>query len=193
VADPSEHDRQQSGGRGGRDGGIPVFRALAVLILFVAATVLILGEIHPGGTAATTATSTPTTTATTATTKPAAKHSASTTTTTIPPSKVVVMVANGSEVNGAAAAVTAKLRPGGWDLLTPTNAATSVTATQIYYVAGYEKSAIAIATSLQLPTSVVAPYTTAAPITSIGSALVAVVVGPDLADKASTTTTTAAG
>jgi cytoskeletal protein RodZ len=191
VADPSEHDRQQSGGRGGRSGGFPVFRALIVLIVFVAATVLILGEIHPGGTAATKATSTPTTTATTPTTKPKTKHSATTTTTTIPPSKVVVMVANGSEVNGAAAAVTAELRPAGWDLLTPTNAATSVTATQIYYVAGYEKSADAIATSLQLPTSVVAPYTTAAPITSLGSALVAVVVGPDLADKTSTTTTTA--
>ena len=154
---------------------------------------LILGEIHPGSTGATKATSTPTTTATTPTTKPKAKHSGSTTTTTIPPSKVVVMVANGSEVNGAAAAVTAELRPGGWDLLAPTNAATSVTATQIYYVAGYEKSADAIATSLHLPTSVVAPYTTAAPVTSIGSALVAVVVGPDLADKISTTTTTTAG
>jgi hypothetical protein len=163
-----------------------VFRALIVLILFVAATVLVLGEIHSPATKTAPATTTPGT----PTTKPKAHHS-TTTTTTIPPSKVAVVVANGSEVNGAAAAVTAELRPGGWNLLAPTNAATSVTSTQVFYLAGYEKPADTVAATLKVPASSVLPYTTNAPISSIGSAMIAVVVGPNLADKSANTTTTA--
>jgi hypothetical protein len=160
---------------------------LIVLVVFVAVTVLALSKLHPSTTGATNA---PASGSTTSTTTAHSTHPTTPTTTTIPPSTVPVVVYNGSDVNGAAAAVTAQLQPGGWKLLTPADASTNVTSSTVYYVAGFEAQADAVASSLGLPASAVAPYTTAAPISSIGSAEVAVVVGPDLADKAHTTTTT---
>jgi hypothetical protein len=167
-----------------------------VLALFVASTVLLLGVIHPstsasssGGSSAATSVATGANSSTT-TTKPNPNHSASTTT-TVPPSRVPVVVANASGVSGAAADVTAELRPGGWNLLAPTNATASETSSHVYYLAGFEPEAKTIATTLQLPASAVVPYTTAAPISSIGTAQVLVVVGPDLANKFASSATTA--
>jgi hypothetical protein len=73
----------------------------------------------------------------------------------------------------------------------PVNATARVTTSHVYYVAGQQASAEAIATSLHLPPSAVAPYTTAAPISTIGTAEVVVVVGPDLASGGGSTSTTA--
>lgn len=162
-------------------------RAFFVLVLFVVVTVLVLSEIHPSGSRSTTA-APPTTTATTRPTHP------TTTTTTIPPSKVPVVVANASGVSGAAAAVTSELQPGGWDLQAPTNASAQVTVSHVYYLAGFARQAASIASTLQLPATSIGPYTTSAPISSIGTADVAVVVGPELADRATNpSTTTTAG
>jgi hypothetical protein len=189
VATPSDYDAEPSEDSGGRDGGFPTFRALVVLVVFVAMTVLVLSDIHP---AATKTASGSTAVSTTTTTKPA--HP-TTTTTTVPPNKVPVVVANASGVTGAAEKISSQLATGGWDLLAPVNATTEVTSSSVYYVAGFQPEAEIIATSLHLPTSAVAPYTTAVPISSIGTAEVVVVAGPDLADQtaaaaAATTTTT---
>jgi LytR cell envelope-related transcriptional attenuator len=98
-----------------------------------------------------------------------------------------------SGVNGAAATVSNRLQVGGWMLLPPVNASAKVPTSHVYYVAGQQQAADAIAASLHLPASQVLPYTTAAPITTIGTAEVVVVVGPDLVTVSpSTTTTTAA-
>ena len=153
-----------------------------MLGLFVAATVLLLGVIHPTTPASSAAPGAAATTTTTTHPVP--------TTTTIPPSRVPVLVANGSGVAGAAAAVRNELQPGGWDLLPPANATARVPSSTVYYVAGYEPQAKSIAASLQLPASAVAPYTTSAPISSIGAAQVLVVVGPDVAARAAPTATT---
>ncbi len=152
-----------------------------MLGLFVVATVLLLGVIHPTTPASSAA---PGAATTTTTTHPVA------TTTTIPPSRVPVLVANASGMAGAAAAVRNQLQPGGWDLLPPANATARVPSSTVYYVAGYEPQAKTIAASLQLPAGVVAPYTTSAPISSIGAAQVLVVVGPDLAARAAPSVTT---
>jgi hypothetical protein len=166
---------------GGGGGGFPLVRAGIVVVAFVVVTVLLLGVIHPtsSGTAAG-----PVATTTTTPAHP------TTTTTTVPPSHVPVLVANASGITGAATAVTAQLQTAGWDLLPPVNASTQVTKSNVYYVAGQQKPAEAIATSLQLPASAVVPYTTSAPVSSIGTAEVLVVVGPDLADKSAATGTT---
>jgi hypothetical protein len=189
VATPPEDERRPSGRPGGRPPEFPLVRAILVLALFVVATVLLLGVIHPK-TVASTAGTPAAPGATTTTTTPG--HPA-TTTTTIPPSKVSVLVANATQVSGAAADIATELKPGGWNLLPPVDATVSVPASQVYYVSGYEASAQAIATSLHLTPSAVVPYTTAAPITTIGTAQVLVVVGPDLANSASSATTSAAG
>jgi hypothetical protein len=153
-----------------------------VLVAFVVVTVLVLGVIHP--TTPTTGASASVSTTTTAPTHP------TTTTTTVPPSHVPVLVANASGITGAAGAVTTQLQAGGWDLLPPVNASAQVTKSNVYYVAGQQKAAESIATSLQLPASDVVPYTTSAPVSSIGTAEVLVVVGPDLADRSAATATT---
>ena len=83
--------------------------------------------------------------------------------------------------------------------MTPTNATIKVSSSHVYYVSGQEPSAAAVAADLHLAPTAVAPYTTAAPVSSIGTADVLVVIGPDLATPSSvstaptTTTTTAAG
>jgi hypothetical protein len=185
-------------------------------VLFVVATVLILANIHPSpaavpsNAAAATSTSTTTSTTTTAsttasTTTPSTTHSGtnhhgSTTTTTVPPrppANVPVLVANGSGVTGAAAAFSARLQSAGWSTLPPTNATVHVPTSHVYYLAGQQTAAAAVAVTLHLPTSAVAPYTTAAPVSTIGTADVLVVVGPDIASSSSvgtatTTTSTAA-
>jgi hypothetical protein len=198
VDDPSEFDEQPSAHSGGQGGAFPIGRAAIVLVMFVLATVLLLRVIHPSAT--TSATGSATTSATTsatgsASTTPSTTHPATPTTTTTsahPPSSVPVLVANASGVSGAAATVTNQLQVGGWALQPPVNASAQVPTSHVYYVAGQEQAATQIAKSLHLPASAVVPYTTAAPITSIGTAEVVVVVGPDLARPTSATTTTAA-
>jgi hypothetical protein len=59
-------------------------------------------------------------------------------------------------------------------------------------VAGQKAAAEAVASTLHLPASSVLPYTTAAPVATIGTADVLVVVAPDLASTVSSTTTTTA-
>jgi LytR cell envelope-related transcriptional attenuator len=200
VDPPSDSDeRPSSGGSRSRVGEFPIVRAGFVLLLFVVATVLLLATIHPSRPAvASNAVSTTSTTATTI----AAKGHHHTTTTTVPsrpPANVPVLVANGAGVSGAAAAFSARLQAAGWTTLTPTNASIMVPSSHVYYVAGQEPSAAAVAADLHLPPTAVAPYTTAAPVSSIGTADVVVVLGPDLATPSAvstaptTTSTTAAG
>ena len=188
MADPPKRAQRRSGGPGGTGGGVNLIRALIVLALFILATVLLLGAIHPTATTSSTGSPAVATPSTTTTTRPVP------TTTTIPAKRVPVMVANATTVPGAAAAVSAKLEPGGWDLLPPVDATAQLPTSSVYYLAGFEPEAKSIATTLGLPDSVVLPYTTSAPISSIGAAQVLVMVGPALADAAvaATTTTTAA-
>ncbi len=193
MDDPSEFDEQPSAHSGGQGGAFPIGRAVIVLAMFVLATVLLLRVTHLSAT--TSATGSATTSATgSASTTPTTTHPSSPTTTTTahPPSSVPVLVANASRVSGAAATVTNQLQVGGWAMQPPVNASAQVPTSHVYYVAGQEQAATQIAKSLHLPASAVVPYTTAAPITSIGTAEVVVVVGPDLASPTSATTTTAA-
>ena len=165
-----------------------------VLIAFIIATAVALGQVHPvaRSTSATFATTAPVTSAT----HPAA-HPTTTTppTITTPPAKVSVLVANGSNVSGAAGTTSTQLQAGGWTLLPPVNASSNVTASVVYYVAGYQPSAVVIAKSLGLGTTAVQPLTSSAPVGKVGTANVVVVVGPDVASRGSspaTTTTTKA-
>jgi hypothetical protein len=191
VADTSDSDGQPSGDSGWRAGGFPILRACIVLVLFVAATVVVLSELHPTSNKSGSGTASAVTSST-STTRPTTKKSthSTTTTTTIPPNKVPVVVANASGVTGAAATISTQLEAGGWDLLPPVNATADVPTSHVYYVAGFLESAAVIASSLHLPPTAVAPYTTAVPISSIGTADVVVVAGPDLNVTPTTSTTT---
>jgi hypothetical protein len=194
VDDPSAPDAPDPQRAGHR---LPLDRAVILLGLFVLVTVLLLGQIHTsssgsvGAAASTTTTTSSTSPGTPTTTKPP-----STTTTTSAAAKhanVPVLVANASGKPGAAAAVTSQLQVAGWNVQAPINATANVTTSTVYYVAGQKVAATEVAASLHLPRSAVLPYTTAAPVSTIGTAEVLVVVAPDLATAITTTTTTTAG
>jgi len=178
---------------------MPIDRAVILLGLFVLAVVLLLGQLHPTSTTAVagTSTTTPASAAgggsgagggTTTTTAPAARTTTTTTAPKAKPSNVPVLVANASGKPGAAASVTNELQVAGWNVQAPINATANVSTSSVYYVAGQKAAALGVAATLHLPSSVVLPYTTAAPVSTIGTAEVLVVVAPDLASGLTTTT-----
>ena len=198
VDDPPTPDAQHPSRPGHR---LPIDRAVILLGLFVLATVLLLGQIHPSTTSATGSTATTATTVAGAgstttvagagSTTTTAPHTTTTTTTApkVKPSNVPVLVANASGKPGAAAAITSQLQVAGWNVQAPINATANVSTSAVYYVAGQKPAATEVAASLHLPASAVLPYTTAAPVSTIGTAEILVVVAPDLATGLSPTTT----
>ena len=200
MDDPSAPGAQKSPRGGSR---LPVDRAVILLGLFILVTVLLLGKIQPASSPSTAATGGSATTTTapgaSTTTSPGAPattttHPSGTTTTTAPkakPTTAPVLVANASGKAGAAATVTSELQVAGFNVQAPINATANVSTSAVYYVAGQKPAATQVAVALHLPASAVLPYTTAAPVSTMGTAEVLVVVAPDLVAGASTTTTAA--
>jgi hypothetical protein len=120
-------------------------------------------------------------------------------TTTVParaPRDVKVIVANASDVKGAAGNAKKALDPIGFNVLAPANAVATPTSS-VFFAAGYERDAAAVASALALPGETVKALPAPAPF-DIKGANVAVVLGADHASKfaaapAGATTTTAAG
>ena len=189
MDDPSAPE-QQPPERSGT--GIPIDRAAILLGLFILATVLLLGRIHTGSSPSPSAAGGSATTTTVPGAATTTTTAAPTTTTTTPKAKsdVPVLVVNASGQTGAAATVTNELQLAGWNVQAPMNATANVSTSAVYYVSGQKAAAEAVAATLHLPSSAVLPYTTAAPVSTIGTAEVLVVVAPDLAKSASATTTT---
>jgi len=187
---PDPHSPERSGPR------VPIDRAAILLGLFVLAVVLLLSQIHTPVPATSGSAAAPTTTSTVpgspTTTAPARTTTTTTTAVTKAKSNVPVLVANASGKPGAAATITNELQVAGWNVQAPINATANVATSTVYYVAGQKVAATAVAATLHLTPSAVLPYTTAAPVSTIGTAEVLVVVAPDLAG-ATTSTTTAAG
>lgn len=191
ASHPGGHRPGQSSATGS-GAALPVGRTLVVLALFVVVTVVLLGQVHPtttvvpaaGAPATTAPPGSPSTTST-----PAGNGTATTT----PPGKVPVLVANGSGVTGAAGLISTRLQTAGWEVLPPVNASSNVGTSTVYYVSGHQASADGVAASLGLTSSAVRPYASSVPVSAIGTAVVVVVAGPDLAAHDSTATTAKAG
>ena len=116
------------------------------------------------------------------------------TTTTVaarPPAEVKVIVANASDVKGAAGTANDQLKAAGYNGLSPTNAA-KVAESSVYFTAGYDKEAAAIAATLGLPATSIKPLPTPPPVDP-KTANVVVVLGADHAARfaAPAATTTA--
>ena len=179
---------------------LPVDRAVILIGLFVLITALLVGGLHPTSSTSSTpttsssSTTSPATSATSPsppTTKAAPPAKSTTTTTTITKvSKAPVLVANASGTSGAAATVSNQLQMAGWNVQAPINATAKVPSSNVYYVAGQKAAATGVATTLHLAANTVLPYTTAAPVSTIGTAEILVLVGPDLVSGVSSTTTT---
>lgn len=107
-----------------------------------------------------------------------------------PPSAIKVLAANGTTIKGLAGKFKDRLTTAGYNALAPTDAAKKpVAASAVYYAAGYEGEAKAIARIVDLPVSAVKAMPQPAPVASTQGANVVVVVGNDVAATLSTTTT----
>jgi hypothetical protein len=190
-------------------GSLSIVRAAGVIILFVVAVAILVSVGTRPSVSSTPTTTTPTTaaaggaTTTTVagggavapTTTTTAAHTTTTkaghkgtTTTTAPPSATTVVVANGTSVNGLAAHYSTVIGAGGWTMKTPIDAATSVPTSAVYYAAGQQQQAAAIANTIGVKPAQVLPITTATPVTGATGIDVVVVIGADL--ESTTTATT---
>ena len=120
------------------------------------------------------------------------------TTTTLParqPADVKVIVANASDVKGAAGKATEQLKAAKYNALAPANS-TKLDASAVYFTAGFDREAAAVATALGLPAPSVKALPTPPPV-DVKTANVLVMLGVDHAPRfaaanGATTTTAAA-
>ena len=96
------------------------------------------------------------------------------------------MVANGTSTNGLAAHYSTVIGAGGWAMKTPVDAATKVPTSAVYYVAGFQPEAAAIATTIGVKSTEVLPVSSATPVSGTSGYDVIVVIGQDLASTSST-------
>jgi hypothetical protein len=112
------------------------------------------------------------------------KTAPTTTTTTVPHSSVTVVVANATETNGLAGLKSTFLTSQGWAVQAPVDAATTEATSSVYYAAGQQEAAAAIATELGIKPAAVVPLTSAVPVTGVSGIDVVVVIGSDLVPSA---------
>ena len=153
-------------------------RAFVVLVLFVVAAIALVAIGTRPTVSGDAATPPPTTTSTTA--AGGHKTAPTTTTTTVPHSSVTVVVANATETNGLAGQKSTILTGQGWAVQAPVDAATTEATSSVYYAAGQQASAAAIAATLGIKPTAVLPLTTAVPVTGVSGDDVVVVAGSDL-------------
>jgi hypothetical protein len=94
---------------------------------------------------------------------------------------VIVVVANGSGITGLAARTGELLTTAGYQVLAPTDATSSATTSSVYFVTGSEPAATEVAAALGLGATAVKPLPDPAPVASVGTAQVVVVLGADFA------------
>lgn len=124
-----------------------------------------------------------------ATTTTTTASSRSTTSTTVSHAGVTVQVANGTLTPGAAAHFTQLLQSQGWATSTPANATSQVSASNVYYAPGKQAQAMLVASQVGVAASAVLPLTPSVPLGTTLGVDVVVMVGPDLAAQATTSTT----
>jgi hypothetical protein len=176
TSEPPSSEPPAAGGGHGLGGLLPV-RALLVLAVFVVAVIALVAVGTRPSVSGDSAAVAPTTTTTTV---------APTTTTTVPHSSVSVLVANATSQAGLAGHYSTVLTSAGWAVKTPVDAATTVSTSTVYYAAGQQASATAIASSLGLGATDVQPLTTATPVTGASGNDVVVVIGANLITQAGT-------
>ena len=173
----------------GRSAGLAVGRAAALLIVNVVLIVVLLNASDSGrrvtaGARSTTTTAKPSTTTTTS-------RATTTTTPLRAPRDIKVIAANATTVQGAAAKVSEKLRAAGYNVLAPLTAKRA-DASAVYFTGDLRREAEEVAKLLELDPSVVAELPEApapTPVTDVRGADVLVLIGPDLAGRATTSTT----
>ena len=172
---------------------------LLILVALVIGVILLQDFDDASGGGATNVSATPETTSEPATTEPLGTLP---TTTTLPlraPKDVKVLAINATTVDGAARRVSDVLRRGGYNVLAPVSASPSVKAatraSAVYYATkDFEREAKRLQQDLELPPTPVTIVPTPPPTADLRGANVIIVVGPDLAQtRTGTSTTTRSG
>jgi LytR cell envelope-related transcriptional attenuator len=179
--------RRRSTSDGPHPGTVALGRALVLVVVAVIIGAIVLHKSAPTTSGASTPVATTASTAppTGVTTTTAPSSHTATSGTARPPSQVLTLVANGTRTSGAGARVSAALQRAGYDVLPATNSNASANSSAIYYTAGYDREAVAVAGVLGLGPSTVQPVPTQSPVANPHNAKVIVVVGPDLARQGS--------
>jgi len=161
-----------------RSAGGALFRGLALIVVAVLLGVVLLRSTDHTTPFTATATGDEKTTTTTA------PDQKGTSTTEAPkahdPSQVSILVANGSGTTGAASRIAGSLAASNYVLKTSTNTKTPASASVVYYAAGYEADARAIA-KLLTPQPGVEAMPAALPVADLAGAQILVIVAADLA------------
>jgi hypothetical protein len=153
---------------------------LIVAALLIGIVLLAKGFSQEDGLVATGVADTDRTTTTTSATGGAVEETTTTTAAVAnPPANVSVLVANGSGVTGVAGTNAEKLQTAGYTNVETTNAPTTAT-TSVYYAAGAQADARAVATALSLDQTTVKELPSPPPV-ELAGATVLVVIGSDRA------------
>ena len=107
------------------------------------------------------------------------------------PKTVKVLSANGTTVNGIGDKLRRRLLTAGYDALLPVTSPSKLETTQIFFTAGFQPDAQAIATALGVPLSQVQALPAKPPVT-VGTANVLVIAGKDLVNALTSTSSTTA-
>ena len=188
----------------GRSAGTQTLKGAALLLVAVVIGVVLLHTAPKAATTVSTGGSTPL--GHTPTTKaPKKGHTTPTTaapaatTTTLPPAhpanQVSVVVANGAGVAGLAGKIRGQLNLAGYNTAKPAvNAPANVATSSVYYVAGYQPDALAVAAALSLAPASVQPMPSPPPLPAadVTGAQVLVIAGADIGAATTTTGTTEA-
>jgi hypothetical protein len=163
-----------------------MFRGIALILVAVVLGVVLLRSTDH--TPSFTASSTGDKVAATPTTEAPASSGTSTSTTAAAaaahdPSKVTILVANGSTVKGAAGKVAQSLATSNFVLKPSTNTKTPSSSSVVYFAAGYEADAKAVA-RLLTPQPAVQAMPATLPVADLAGANVLVIVAADLAGHA---------
>ncbi|MEY2433400.1 MAG: hypothetical protein QOC92_3125 [Acidimicrobiaceae bacterium] len=154
--------------------------ALLIFVAVVLGAALLANGFRDEGASPAVGKPTPTTKKGTPTTAPGA--TASTVVQAHDPAQVKVLVLNGSGKSGVAKAAADQLKAANFTTLDPSNAAgATITASIVYFVAGYDADAQAIAAKLGLPASAAQALPTPVPesVADAKDANIVVVVGSD--------------
>jgi hypothetical protein len=117
-----------------------------------------------------------------------------TTSTVTPPAQLKVIAANGSDIKGLAAKTKTQLAGAGYTAVTATDATTKASTSIVYFAAGFEADAKAVAAVLGMPPARLGDMPALVPVASGGHAKDVIILGPaaPTADTPGATTTTAA-
>ncbi len=191
---PLKPGRHAAGdGSFGRSAGMAAGRGAAVLVVAVVIGILLLNKVDdtPGRQVSAGDGGGGNGTEETTTTVPEAPP---TTVPARPPGEVKVLSANGTKVRGAAGRVRDTLKAAGYNVLSPIETKQPVETSVVFFAAGFDREAQAVAQALKLPPTSVQPLPAAdaLPVSDLRGANVVAVVGAELARQvgASSTTTT---